>query len=76
MATDRKESSRAVAGKKQVEVDWDFVYQELLKTNAAVRSKVESGGTTKEQVVAWLKKNSGKVGFQKDADPSKKRRDK
>lgn len=73
VATDRKESSRTVAGKKQVEVDWDVVYEKLLKTNAAIRSKVESGGATKEQVIAWLRKNRGKVGFQKDADPSESR---
>ena len=76
MATDRKESSRTVAGKQQVEVDWNAAYEKLLKANAAVRNKVESGGATKKQVIAWLEKNRGQVGFQKDADPSKKRRDK
>ena len=59
VAKDRNETPRTVAGKKQSEVDWDAAYEKLLKTNAAVRNKVESGGATKKQVIAWLKQKNG-----------------
>ena len=48
---------------KKESVDWEKAYQRLLKTNPAVKQKVDNGDATKEQVIAWLKKNrQGKKG--------------
>ena len=39
--------------------DWDKAYEQLLKNSPALRQKVESGGATKEQVIAWMKQRAG-----------------
>ena len=44
-------------------VDWNAAYEALLRKDAGLRAKVDSGGATKEDVIAWMKsqqKNSGK----------------
>ncbi|MEO1997333.1 MAG: hypothetical protein ABGZ17_18855, partial [Planctomycetaceae bacterium] len=46
----------------QSDVDWDQAYEQLLKTNPAVKAKVDSGGATKAQVIQWLKQKRGKAG--------------
>jgi len=46
----------------QSDVDWDKAYEQLLKTNPAVKAKVDNGGATKEQVIQWLKQKRGKAG--------------
>lgn len=48
--------------KGQSDVDWDQAYEQLLKTNPAVKAKVDSGGATKAQVIQWLKQKRGKAG--------------
>jgi len=62
--TQQKKSVGKQAGKSRQ--DWEKAYQQLLKTNAALREKVESGGATKEQVIAWMKQRetgtNGKAG--------------
>lgn len=35
---------------------WEKKYDQLLKDRPEIRKKVESGGATKEQVIAWLKR--------------------
>lgn len=42
------------ASQKKV-VDWDAKYQQFLKDNPGVKSKVDSGAITKQQVLAGLK---------------------
>jgi len=47
------------------QTDWNLAYETLLRTNPAIKAKVESGKATKEQVIAWLKMKrgaSGKIG--------------
>ena len=39
-------------------IDWEEAYTQLLKKHPGVREKVESGGVTKEQVIAWMKKQA------------------
>ena len=46
--------------KKQDATDWDAEYEKLLKSDPAVRKKVENSGATKEQVIAFLKMKAGK----------------
>ncbi len=38
------------------DIDWDDAYEKLLKKEPGIRKKVASGGATKEQVIAWMKK--------------------
>ena len=35
---------------------WEKTYQQQLKEHPEIRRKVESGGATKEEVIAWMKK--------------------
>ena len=44
--------------KGESKVDWEQAYRQLLKKHPEIRKKVESGGATKEQVLAWLKKKA------------------
>jgi hypothetical protein len=44
------------------DIDWEEAYTQLLKNNSGVREKVESGGATKEQVIAWMKKQARSKG--------------
>ena len=39
--------------------DWEGAYQKLLRENESVRKKVESGETTRDEVIQWLKENRG-----------------
>ena len=42
-------------------VDWDRKYKSLLKERPDIRKKVETGGATKEDVIAWMKKGGDKM---------------
>lgn len=61
-----KDAKKKATGK---DVDWDAAYAKLLKNNPDIRKKVESGGATKQQVIAWMK---AKVGARSKGDNSKK----
>ncbi len=41
---------------------WEEAYAQLLKKDPGVRAKVESGGATKEQVIAWMKRQARSKG--------------
>ena len=41
------------------EVDWDAAYEKLIKNNPDVARKVENGGATKADVIAWMKRKAG-----------------
>ena len=43
-------------------VDWDQIYEKLLKTNPEIKAKVDSGNATKQQIIQWLKQKRGKAG--------------
>ncbi len=58
-------SSVTTHAQKESAVDWDAAYELLLETDPKVRDKVESGGATKEQIIAWMKKS--KAGVKKSA---------
>ena len=60
IAREMKDSPRKVATASREDIDWDAVYNKCLKSQPALRKKIESGGATKEQVIAWLKQKSGK----------------
>ena len=47
------------------ETDWDAAYEQLLKKDAGVKAKVDSGQATKEDVIAWLKAQSMPSGQKK-----------
>ncbi|MGI9470537.1 MAG: hypothetical protein ACR2NZ_03320 [Rubripirellula sp.] len=53
----QEKPSRNVA-QTQKSVDWDAEYEQLLKSNPAVRQKVEQNGTTKEKVIEFLKQKA------------------
>lgn len=36
-------------------VDWNAAYEALLKKDAGLRAKIDSGAATKEDVIAWMK---------------------
>jgi outer membrane protein assembly factor BamB len=44
------------------DIGWEKAYSLLLKENPGVREKVESGGATKEQVIAWMKQQARSKG--------------
>ncbi len=48
-----------IAKAENIRTDWDEAYSQLLKKNAGVREKVESGGASKEQLIAWMKQQAG-----------------
>ena len=48
----------AVAQEKKT--DWDAAYEKLLKTRPEIARKVESGGATREEVIAWMKSGGDK----------------
>jgi len=56
---DAKSKMSAVAVAKDDATDWEEAYAQLLKKDSGVREKVESGGATKEQVIAWMKLKGG-----------------
>lgn len=50
-------SSGSLADDSRPEAEkWEKKYQQLLKDRPDIRKKVESGGATKEDVIAWMKK--------------------
>jgi hypothetical protein len=59
---DSKSGDSKSVRKDQSDVDWDQAYEQLLKTNPAVKRKVDNGGATKAQVIQWLKQKRGKAG--------------
>jgi len=44
------------------DIRWEKAYSQLLNKNPGVREKVESGGATMEQVIAWMKKQARSKG--------------
>jgi hypothetical protein len=40
---------------KEKSVDWDAAYEDLLRKDAGLRAKIDSGMATKEDVIAWMK---------------------
>ena len=50
---------RSVLWIEQEKTDWEGAYQKLLRENESVRKKVESGETTRDEVIQWLKVNRG-----------------
>lgn len=44
-----------VTGQEKSSTDWEKRYKQLLRSDPAIREKVESGNATKEQVIEWLK---------------------
>ena len=55
----RNQRGKDVYAKEKSDVDWEMAYERLLKTNAELRDKVESGRTTKEEVIEWMMKRQG-----------------
>ena len=47
-----------VTGQEKSSTDWEKRYKQLLRSDPAIREKVESGNATKEQVIEWLKSES------------------
>ena len=70
-------TSKSAASK----IDWNLEYEKLLRANPAVKAKVDNGGATKEQVIAWLKakrgglRQKGKDGAKQDAKPPVNKKD-
>jgi len=56
---DAKSKMSADAVAKDESADWEEAYAQLLKKDSGVRKKVENGGATKEQVIAWMKLKGG-----------------
>jgi hypothetical protein len=56
---DAKSKMSADAVAKDESADWEEAYAQLLKKDSGVRKKVENGGATKEQVIAWMKSQGG-----------------
>ena len=52
-------STQDKGGKARKPVDWDAAYEKLLASNPDIRKKVEDGGATKEEVIAFLKQKFG-----------------
>ncbi|MEO1525916.1 MAG: hypothetical protein AAFX06_10790 [Planctomycetota bacterium] len=42
-------------------IDWDAKYRTLLEKRPDIRKKVEGGGATKEDIIAWMKKGGDKM---------------
>jgi len=57
----RKEPQRTALPTDE-DIDWEEAYTQLLKKHPGVREKVESGGATKQQVIAWMKKRARSKG--------------
>ncbi len=57
----RKEPQEAALAADE-DIDWEEAYTQLLKKDPGVREKVESGGATQEQVIAWMKKQARSKG--------------
>jgi hypothetical protein len=62
-AQDRRGQGQARRAKQEKPVDWNARYEKLLEDNADIRAKVESGGATKEQVIAWMKGQKKEAGW-------------
>lgn len=58
-ATMSQEKAAQEDHKEQETVDWEAEYEKLLKSNPAIRNKIEQSGATKEQVIEFLKKRAG-----------------
>lgn len=58
LAREMNEKPRTVATDTLADIDWEAAYEKLLKSNPDIQKKVESGGATKSQVIAWLKSKS------------------
>jgi len=56
-ATMRSDEAPKEQADKKETVDWDAAYEKLL-SNPAARQKIEQSGTTKEQVIEFLKKSA------------------
>ena len=61
-------ASHGFAEDAKPEATWTKKYEQLLKARPEIRKKVESGGATKEQVIAWMKKGGDR---QRPRDPQK-----
>jgi outer membrane protein assembly factor BamB len=57
----RNQRGKNVYVKEKSDVDWETSYKRLLKINAELRDKVESGRTTKEDVIEWMMKSHTNV---------------
>jgi hypothetical protein len=57
----RNQRGKRTYVQEKSDVDWATAYEQLLKTNAKLRDKVESGGTTKEEVIEWMRKRHTSV---------------
>jgi hypothetical protein len=55
----RDQQGENVYAKEKSDVDCEMAYERLLKINVKLRDKVESGRTTKEEVIAWMMKRQG-----------------
>ncbi|MEE2641457.1 MAG: PHB depolymerase family esterase [Planctomycetota bacterium] len=49
-----------VVAQEESKIDWEREYEKLLKSDPAVREKIESGKTTKKEIMDWLRSVSGK----------------
>ena len=56
---ERNQRGKRVYAKEKTDVDWETAYERILKINAKLREKVESGETTKEEVIEWMMKRQG-----------------
>ncbi len=67
-AQERRGQERAGRAKQEKAVDWNARYEKLLEEDADIRAKVESGGATREQIIAWMKAQAKgrKKGAKKD----------
>jgi outer membrane protein assembly factor BamB len=65
----REMQTQAVASSKdsQRDDDWDDAYEKLLESNSAVREKIETGKTTKEDVIVWLKQKNNAAAMKSKA---------
>jgi len=59
MIAGQGERQRTRPERKTTDVDWNAKYEQLLKDNQRIKSAVESGRVTKEQVMQRLKAGSG-----------------
>ena len=59
MKDQEKENAKNGVDGLDDETDWDKAYQAFLAQNPDVQKKIDAGGATKEDVIAWMKKNPG-----------------
>ncbi len=73
-----QEKAASAGGKKTAgtsDADFEKAYQQLLEKAPEVREKIENGQATKEDVIAWMKRQKdggkGKVGKGKEVSKTK-----